>query len=165
MQLLGFSLFMWPRYKKIMLTNRWGSPNVSYCSAKFGSHRYCVNVDIMLFFICHVIMWSKAHLASYVGYSDGKLPVCQVWWAQVLWKCRYKFFSFATWPRNQKVTWLLRVVPTTSYHSAMFCGHRYCRSARIRCYIWHVTTWSKGHLTEYVGSSNGKLPHYHVWWP
>ena len=117
-QLLGFSLVMWPRYKKIVLTSRWGSPNVSYYSAKFGGHRYWVNVDIMLFFICHVTMWSKAHLASYVEYSDGKLPACQVWWAQVLWKCRYKFFSFATWPRNQKITWLWKVVP---HHKLPLC--------------------------------------------
>ena len=51
-------------------------------------------------------------------------------------------------------------VPTASYYSAKFGGHRYCGSADIGFYICQLTTSSKGHLTRYVGSSNSKLPVY-----
>ena len=137
---------------------RLGPPTLSSYPAKFGDHRYCGRPNIR-FYICHMITWSKRHLTRYVGSSDGKLQPCQVWWPQVLLNFKCKVFEFFTWPPNQKVTWLWRWHPSiASYCSAKFDGHRYCGRPDIRIYICHVTTGSKGHLTRYVGSSDGKLP-------
>ena len=74
--------------------------------------------------------WSKGHVTLWVGSSERKLPFCQVWWPQILWKFRYKFFSFVTWPHNREVTWIWSWgFSTASYHSAKFGGHRYCKNA------------------------------------
>ena len=42
---------------KDYVSSGWDSPNVSYHSAKFGGHRYCVSIDISFFHLeCdHVI--------------------------------------------------------------------------------------------------------------
>ena len=67
-----------------------------------------------------------------IEFPHRKLLLCQVWWPLILRKCRYKFFEFVTWPRDQKVTWLaLWGLLTVSYHSAKFNGYRYCESADI----------------------------------
>ena len=73
------------------------------------------------------------------------------------------FFSFFTWPHNQKVTQSWSCSPSiTSYHPFKFGGHRYCRSADIRSYICHETTWSKGNVTWCVGYCDHKLPLCHL---
>ena len=56
-------------------------------------------------------------------------------------------FPFATWLRDQKVKRLSKWDPhTLSYHHAKFGGHRCCGSADRGLFIWHVTTYSKGHV-------------------
>ena len=133
------------------MTLKVGSPpNASYFSAKFGDHRYCGSADIR-FYIFLVTTWSKGYLTRYGESSDGKLKPCQVWWPQVLQKCKYNFFEFVTWPHNQKATWLWRWgPPTASYYSAKLGGHRYCGRRDISLYIYHVTTCSKGYVTWWM---------------
>ena len=59
------------------------------------------------------------------------------------------FFSFVSWQRNQKVTWVWRwgsSIPI--YHSTQFGDHRYCKSADI---IFTFTTCTEGNVTWCVG--------------
>ena len=84
-------------------------------------------------------MLSKSHMTEWVGSFNCKLPICQVWWPYILQKCRYKFFSFVTWPFNQKFIWLWKWgPPTKSYYPAKFVGHRYCRSTDK---VFTIVTW------------------------
>ena len=122
-------------WSKVQMT--WGmvSPNLSLCSAKFGCHRCYWNAD-RCFYIFHMTTWSNDHMTWLVVSSNIKLILC---------------LSGLD-------------LSTVSYHSAKFGGHRYCGSVNIRFYNCHMTTWSKGHLTTYVGSSESKLPPCQVWW-
>ena len=68
-----------------------------------------------------------------------------------MWKSRYTFFSFVTWRRNQKDTWLWSWSSSNvSYQSANFGDHRFCGRGDIRLYICSVTTWLKGHVTWWI---------------
>ena len=82
-----------------------------------------------------------------------------------MWKCRYRFFWFVTWPRNQKAMWVSGwIFPTISYHSANFDGHRYCGRADIRFCICQVTTWLKGYTTCWMLSPTlGAWCHHHFY--
>ena len=111
-----FSFVSWQRNQKVTWVWRWGSSIPIYHSTQFGDHRYCKSADIIFTFAT----WPREQKVTYLvcGFSDRKLPLCQVWWPLVLilWKCRCKFFPFITWPCNKKVTWLWRWgFPTTSY--------------------------------------------------
>ena len=142
------------------MTRRMLSPTLSLCSARFGCHGCCWNAD-RSFLIFHVTTWSSSHMTWWAEPSN--LPNLDV---PGIMEKQLQDFWFVTWPRHQKVTWLSGWgLSTVSYHSAKFGGHRYCGRADIRFYICHVTTWSKGHLTRYVGSSDSKLPPCHVWRP
>ena len=56
-----FLFFPWTRYQKITWSIGWGSPNISYHSAKFGGHRHCGSVDISFFHLScdHIIKNSR----------------------------------------------------------------------------------------------------------
>ena len=66
-------------------------PTVSYHSAKFSGHRYYESADVSFFyFSCDYVFKRSRDVTLVLGCPHCKLPLCQVWWPQVLPKFRYK---------------------------------------------------------------------------
>ena len=128
-----------------MWLGEWVPPELSHHPVKFGGYSNCGKTDTR-FWIWKMNTWSKDYMTWWVGSHCPKLPLCHVWWPEVLWKCRYVFHlpcdhvikrSCGTWGPS-----------TLNYHLVNFGGHRCCRSLDIRFFICHHIMWSKGHMTK-----------------
>ena len=75
---------------------------------------------------------------------------------------QFQDFSFFTWTRYQKITWISGWdSPNVSEHFAKFGGDRYCQSSDIVFFFF----WSCDHKIKRLGSFHCKLPPCQVWWP
>ena len=106
------------------------SSTLNPCSAKFGCHRCCGNVD-RSFLIFHVTTLSNDLMTWLVGPTNLKLILCQIWGLQVLWKDSYDIFHLS---RDYVIKKSFDF--EGGYYSAKFGGHRYCGRADIRLFIY-----------------------------
>ena len=127
-----------------MWISGWNSPNVSYYSAKFGSHRYFVSLDVIF---SSFVTWPHNQKITWL-WSWG--PSIASYYSIKFGGHGYCGFTFATWTRGQNFTWLgMWGLPKVSYQPAKFHGHRYCGSADISFFHFPLVhlIWSKDHVT------------------